>query len=77
MDYREIVGIVAGIFVLVSFLQKGEKRIRMINIIGAGCFIVYGLLINSLSVWVLNCILLIVQFVNLLKLWKKDEKKGE
>ena len=56
----ELIGIVATLFVLVSFLMKDAARIRKVNIVGAFLFVVYGLLINSISVWLLNAILMIV-----------------
>lgn len=56
----ELVGITATLFVLVSFLMKDAARIRKVNIVGAFLFVIYGLLINSISVWLLNAILMIV-----------------
>ncbi len=75
MDYKEIIGIVAGVFVLLSFLQKGELKIRIVNSLGAFIFVIYGILIGSISVWVVNGVLFIVQMVNIFKMWKKDEKQ--
>ena len=54
----ELIGLLATLFVLVSFLQKSEISIRKFNIVGASLFIIYGLLISSISVWLLNGILL-------------------
>ena len=59
MNYESI-GILASIIVLISFIAKGENKIRIINIIGALVFVIYGLLINSFSVWFLNGILVII-----------------
>ena len=59
MNY-ELIGIAATIFVLISFLMKETKRIRQVNIVGAFLFVIYGLLINSLSVWLLNGVLMLV-----------------
>jgi len=56
----EILGIIASILVLISFLFKKEKQIRTINIFGAIMFVIYGLLINAFSVWLLNGILVII-----------------
>lgn len=50
----EILGTLASIIVLISFLMKGEKKIRIINILGAIMFVIYGILINAFSVWFLN-----------------------
>ena len=66
MNY-EIIGIIASIIVLISFLMKGEKRIRIVNIFGAICFVIYGILINAFSVWFLNGVLLIIHIIKLLK----------
>lgn len=61
----EVLGIIATIFVLISFLMKGEKKIRIINIIGAICFVIYGIMINALSVWLLNSILILIHIYKL------------
>ncbi len=66
----EIIGTIASIFVLISFLMKGERKIRLVNIIGATLFVVYGLLINAFSVWFLNGALLFVHIHKLIKLKK-------
>lgn len=77
----EIVGLIATLFVLVSFLISGEKNIRVINIIGAFIFVIYGLTLGALSVWLLNGILFFVHIYKLYKLrpnpkynYKNDEK---
>nr|DAO33630.1 MAG TPA: inner membrane protein [Caudoviricetes sp.] len=64
----ELIGLLATLFVLVSFLQKSEIGIRKFNIIGASLFIIYGILISSISVWLLNAILLGVHIKRLKEL---------
>ena len=64
----ELIGLLATLFVLVSFLQKSEVGIRKFNIIGASLFIIYGILISSISVWLLNAILLGVHIKRLKEL---------
>ena len=66
MNY-EILGIIASILVLISFLFKKERNIRLVNILGAIIFVIYGLLINALSIWLLNGILI---FIHLYFLYK-------
>ena len=56
----ELIGTLASIIVLISFIVKGEKNIRLINIIGALMFVVYGLLINAFSIWFLNGMLILI-----------------
>jgi len=63
----EILGTIASVIVLISFLMKGEKKIRIINIVGAIMFVVYGLSINAFSVWFLNGMLFIIHIIKLLK----------
>lgn len=63
----EIIGVVATLFVLLSFVVNGEIKIRCINIVGAAIFVVYGLLIGAMSVWLLNGILIIVHLYKLIK----------
>lgn len=64
----ELIGLLATLFVLVSFLQKSEIGIRKFNIVGASLFIIYGILISSISVWLLNAILLGVHIKRLKEL---------
>ncbi len=67
MNYFEIIGISGTIFVLLSFLMKDLKKVRIINIIGAMLFVIYGVLINAISTWLLNGILIIIHIFYLIK----------
>ena len=69
----EVLGILATIFVLLSFLFNEQKLIRIVNIIGAVIFVIYGILINSISVWLLNGVLIVIHLVYLLR----REKNGK
>lgn len=66
MNFEEI-GTIASIIVLISFLCKSERKIRIINIIGALLFVIYGALIGSFSIWFLNGALILIHLYNLLK----------
>lgn len=63
----EILGTLASIIVLCSFLVKGENKIRLINIVGAICFVIYGICIGAFSVWFLNGSLILVHIYHLIK----------
>ncbi len=69
----ELFGILAGTLVLISFLMKSERQIRFINIIGCVIFVVYGIMISSVSVVLLNVGLTLVHIV---KLSRKNEKES-
>lgn len=46
----EILGIIASLFVLLSFIFSSEIKIRLVNIVGAFLFVVYGIFINAFSI---------------------------
>jgi len=69
---HEIIGIIATLFVLLSFIFNNETRIRQINIVGAVLFVVYGIIISALSVYILNGALIIIHIYKLLKMRKKQ-----
>lgn len=50
----EMLGYIATALVAVSFLLKDVVKLRLVNAIGGICFVLYGLLINSVPVALLN-----------------------
>jgi len=46
MDTTELVGYIAMAFLVVSFLPKQIRRIRLINFIGCSLFVLYGILLG-------------------------------
>lgn len=75
MNWIEWIGIAATCFVLLSFMQKSEVNIRRVNMIGSVIFVVYGILINSISVWLLNGVCIFVNLYKLYQLWKTQYRK--
>lgn len=71
----EVLGIIATLFILLAFCLNSEKQIRTVDIIGAILFVIYGILIKSLSVWLLNSILILINIYKLIKLNKTSSKK--
>lgn len=67
----EIIGTLASVLILISFMFNDEKKIRMTNIVGAGIFVVYGLLTNAFSVWFLNAGLILIHIYKLYNLNKQ------
>jgi hypothetical protein len=63
----EIIGTIASVIVLISFIIRGETKIRIINIVGASLFVVYGVAINAFSVWFLNGALIFIHIYYLIK----------
>jgi uncharacterized protein with PQ loop repeat len=60
MMYVEIIGIFASVLVLVSFLNRKIVVIRCISIVACTVFVVYGILLGALSIWLLNAALILV-----------------
>ena len=71
----EIIGWVATLFILLSFLYDGNK-LRYINIVGASLWFVYGLIELSYSIMFLNLCVVLIHIYKLLKPKNKEEKNG-
>lgn len=64
--WQEIIGIIASIFVTVSFMFRGESKIRIINTIGSIIFVIYAILIGSISVGITNGVAIIINIYYLI-----------
>lgn len=72
----EWLGLLASCFVVLSFLMKNVKWIRIINIIGAALWVVYGFTISSMSNILMNSFLIIVHIYYLIKIFQEEKKNG-
>ena len=70
----ELIGILAGILTLLSFLFTKPLIIRLINLSGAISFIIYGIFLHSPSLIILNIILIGVHTYHIIKLIKEKRK---
>jgi len=70
VSVTEWVGYAASLGVLVSFLMKDIKVLRVVNSIGCALFVAYGLMLGSIPIIVTNVAIL---FVNAYYLLKKGE----
>lgn len=69
----EFIGIVASSIIVISFFLDGETKLRSFNILGSIIFVIYGVLIGSISIVFLNLVSTVVNLVKINKL-KKDSK---
>lgn len=67
IDWIEALGIVATLIILLSFTRTKASEIRIVNSIGAAVFVVYGILIHALSVWLLNAVCILINIYKLIK----------
>lgn len=56
----ELIGILATVFIVLSFVFQKEKQIRIVNIIGCVLFVVYGVAIGAFSTWLSNGMLILI-----------------
>ena len=73
MNWIEILGYVATFFVAASFLFKSMMALRVVNTIGAVCFVIYSLLIGAYPVALLNAFLTLV---NLYQIWRLKKEQA-
>jgi len=66
MSLLEIIGWIATTFVISSFLINDMLRLRAVNLIGAFCWLIYGVLATAPSIIFLNVVIVCIQSF---KLW--------
>jgi GNAT superfamily N-acetyltransferase len=73
MDYKEWIGYLASLIVLVSLLMSSVKKLRWINLIGSLTFAVYGFLISAYPVAVMNAGIVLINSYYLFQMYKKND----
>ena len=66
MNTTEIIGIGASLLVLISFLLKDVRKLRIVNTIGCIVFVVYGALLSSIPVVFTNSAIILINLYYLL-----------
>ena len=56
----EIIGYVASVLVAISLMMRSVLKLRVINLIGAAVFTLYGLLIGAYPVAVVNFVIALI-----------------
>jgi len=67
MELLEVVGCIATLIVFSSFILNDMLRLRTVNLIGAICWLIYGILAVSSSIIFLNIVIVGIQSF---KIWK-------
>jgi hypothetical protein len=70
-EYVEYIGYTASFFVLLSFVMKKMMYLRLINLVGCGLFIWYGLLLESWPIIITNAAIVLVNSFYLLRMKSK------
>ncbi|MDM8528708.1 hypothetical protein QUF58_10950 [Anaerolineales bacterium HSG24] len=73
LSVYEIIGYIASILVAVSLTMSSILKLRVINLIGAACFTVYGLLIAAYPVAAVNFIIVLIDLYYLYEIYVAKE----
>ena len=68
-----ILGYLATVIVLISFILRGEIKIRIVNLIGAIVFVIYGIMLPDLPVVLLNGCLIAVHIWQFWRMRKESK----
>ena len=71
--FYELLGYVASGLVAVSLLMRSILRLRVLNLIGAVCFTIYGLLIAAYPVAAVNFIIILINLYYLREMFGTQE----
>lgn len=62
MNWIEIIGYTASFFIVMSFILKNIKHIRIVNLIGCIFFVIYGTMLGMLwPIIIPNAVICLVQ----------------
>ena len=71
----ELIGWIATVMVILSFIQKDILKLRIISLIGSLLWLGYGLLLESYSIIFLNTVIMFIQIYWIHKIKKKTKTK--
>jgi hypothetical protein len=71
----EIIGWIATVFIIISFLQKDIIKLRLFSLVGAILWTLYGLIGQSWSIVFLNVMIILIQVFWIVKLIRIKNKK--
>ncbi|TVR33195.1 MAG: GNAT family N-acetyltransferase [Balneolaceae bacterium] len=69
----EIIGYAASVLVAISLMMSAIVKLRVVNMIGAFTFAIYGILINSIPVAAMNAFIVLINVYFLVKIFKSDK----
>ena len=69
----ELIGYTASLLVVLSLMTSAIVKLRVVNMIGAFTFAVYGVLIGSIPVAAMNGFIVIINIYYLIRIYRDDE----
>lgn len=68
VEPTELVGYLASVLIVLSLLMSSVHRLRVINLVGAAVFTIYGLLIGSIPVVLTNGAIVVIDLYHLARM---------
>jgi hypothetical protein len=69
----ELIGYLGSILVAISLMMRSLLRLRLINLIGALFFTIYGLLLGAYPVAFLNALIVLIDLYYLFQMWRQKD----
>ena len=69
IDLIEWLGYLGSVFVAISLMMTSIIKLRIINMMGAICFAVYGFTIHAMPVAVINSVLIVINLYYLARIF--------
>ena len=69
----EVIGYLGSILVAISLMMKSLVRLRLINVLGALFFTVYGILLKAYPVAMLNGLIVGIDVYYLVQMWRQKD----
>ena len=75
IDWYEVIGWIGNILIITQFLQKDMLKLRIYGVLGGLIWLVVAVMMNSVSLAVLNFIIICIQVYHIRKLLKETKLK--
>ena len=73
MMIAEISGYIASLLLAISLLIHNDIKFRWLNCAGCVFFIIYGILISAIPIILTNSILMVINLIQLIRIYRTDE----
>ncbi|HZJ24921.1 MAG TPA: hypothetical protein VFD54_16505, partial [Anaerolineales bacterium] len=73
IDSVELIGYLGSILVAISLMMRSLLRLRIINLMGALFFTIYGVLLGAYPVAFLNGLIVCIDLYYLIQMWRQKD----
>ena len=67
IPFADWVGYLAMFLVVSSFIFTNVTKLRIVNLVGAAAFVVYGFMLGAIPIIITNAVIIIIQIYHLAK----------